>query len=576
MNSNENLATDLKNILGTKSKVTLITGAAAAGKTKLTLDLYNYFSSKAVGSAAIITPNSQTRSRILNLLKNGSQNKVLLSPKVFTLTSFFSKLFSATDIQAKQISNFDKYLHIEKIIKNLNQSGRIAACNKIVDKPGLISSLVKSIAEIKRLGISPEQLIETFSDNISKYSDLVLVYSEYQRYLRENNLYDSEGQDWLVKLFLDNTPKLSDSFLKQAGLCGVVSILFDGFTDFSSTQLDIIKLLSTSISQTFITLPTSQDDRKTLWSWSNKTRLKIKNKFKNFLSEVSLNPRKKNTIINKIFSDSQSKSDLSNVTIVSASGQAGEVRSAALQIKKILLNPETSSDTVGIIARNLDDYFPIIENLFRQAKIPVRKNVIKLSQVPVIKFIVKIIKLHTMKFDHNAFIDIINSSYFSPSISDDKNNKTIFDAIAFIRKNNLTNLYDKKNINKHKSDEIDFINTTLDLIAELKTADDLMQSKLFKSLYQTVLNNDDPEQVSLDIKALNQLNSLLENYIDEPALNVVKNLNTISITRSAAIGAVDVNSVIDSKNIRWDHTIILGVSEGQFPAKLNQGIFLLI
>jgi ATP-dependent helicase/DNAse subunit B len=215
-------------ILASHARVLLLCGPAASGKTSAAIDLYRHFRETDGRPACILlAPNAPAAADLRRRLLAAEASGVLIQPQVMSFAALGGRILAATDRSARTVGPLQRYLLLRQILNELNRSGRLRALGPVTDTPGIITALDRSIAELKRAAVAPEDLARAVGDRKDKTADLLAVYREYQRRLRRENLSDVEGTMWLARLALQD---LAGQPVDQLGLPGVRAIVADGFT----------------------------------------------------------------------------------------------------------------------------------------------------------------------------------------------------------------------------------------------------------------------------------------------------------------------------------------------------------
>jgi len=113
------------------------------------------------------------------------------------------------------------------------------------NRPGFIQVLRRLIDEFKAAQISPDTLAAAATQ--PRLRELAQIYARYQLRLRQQNWADGPGLDWLAINMLQSNPG-SDIAANWPLL------IFDGFDNFTTLHLTLLKILAERAGKTIITL----------------------------------------------------------------------------------------------------------------------------------------------------------------------------------------------------------------------------------------------------------------------------------------------------------------------------------
>ncbi|EOD00239.1 PD-(D/E)XK nuclease family protein [Caldisalinibacter kiritimatiensis] len=299
-----------------------------------------------------------------------------------------------------KIDDATKETIISNIAIELYESGKINYYKDLIDIEGFISSVSYIIGEIKRSLITPEE----FNSKISKepkYTEIGLIYSEYQRFLKDNNLIDK--QESFIKA-LESLNK------DQSFFDSLDCIMIDEFFDFRPHELQIIKEMTKSDIDIYINIPYKTNNKKTT---VNNT-LEILQDMSFEIQEIKQKSDK--NIFEKIGEDIfnvnhpvYEKSE--KLKLIKAPNRYLEVKKVCEEIKR-LTNKGLELNEIGIVVGNVDNYKDVLIKTLNEERIPsTLKEELKLIDIPLTKEIINLIELKLNNFDKDSVIKVIKSGY---------------------------------------------------------------------------------------------------------------------------------------------------------------------
>lgn len=321
------------------------------------------------------------------------------------------------------------------------------------------------------------------------------------------------------------------------------------------------------------------------------------------------------------------------LTFIAASGMEAEVLAVAARVKRMLLAGHSTGE-IAVVARNLDAYRPCIERVFRQCQIPVRSAPQALTDVPVVRYLLDVAALGPQfKFPH--VLRVIKNSYFRPQALGSYSAATAATAEMMIRHGNVLGgrpAYEQAAarlaakaaapVAAGDDDEEESAPQALRLGPIDCSAEDIRQAgqmlgRLFDlaakatdmpagngepqalaadaaaapavqparpseglgeliedlQLFAAAAEAGDGETIARDMAALQALQAALTEAgpmaRDLPSLRSA--LGSLSAPGARQESLVELLDVLDARPLRFDHVLVVGVNEGDFPQRLAEG-----
>ena len=583
-------------IAGAASPVVLLTGPAAAGKTGAALDLYRSVAGPSGQSRAVIlAPNAAASDDLRRRLLADSDTGVVIAPRVMTFTTLAQHILSrmnTDDPAARPLSSFQRHLMLRDIIDRLHADGELPGFEAVIDTRGIVTSVDDAIAELKRAAVEPEALAAAIDTDPAKQA-LVAVYRAYQTELHQRGAYDLEGLMWLTRAHLSDQAS-QDGERVTMGDADVIVV--DGFTDFTPTQREILRLLAIGRQRMLITLPYVEDRRRRLWHWTRRTLLALTETFGDGLSTVSAEPADRPEaapLWDALFEHDATPVDLpSGVSVIAAAGIDQEVAAAAVAVKRLLAGG-ASAGRIAVVARSLAEYAPVIKRIFADSDIPIRPPACALTEIPLIRHLLAAAALGP-DYHSETVLAVIGNSYFRPQALGDFDDRTVATAKALIRQANVLsgrNAYAlaaerlirraEQRVGAESDDDQSLAaNVLLRSVHRLQGADRMLQA-LFDlggedlpnlagrlQLARAACDQPDPDHIARDLRALAALAAALTAPdAGRPAHQLREALRAVPCPTTRTESLVDVLDCLDARACRYDHVFLLGLTEGQFPRR---------
>jgi len=604
--TNRELQEQIENAPG---PVVVLTGPAACGKTTAALDCYRKLASDDLSAGCmLLAPNAEAADHIRKRLLSESSSGTLVGARVNTFFRLAAGILASGGAPGRRISPFQRHLLLATIVDDLMTSGKLRALGPVADTPGLVVALDRAISELKRAAIDPEILAGAVRSGPPKERDLLEVYRAYQDRLQTDGLFDVEGQIWLARDRLKHS--LDDQTKDLPGLDGVSTLVVDGFTDFTPTQLEMLDLISQKDRRILITLPLDDDGRDRMWFWTQRTLNSIFSRFGPRASVIHAKPKppagpSPRSLCDTLFDlDAETTEPPENLEVISAPNIEAEVAAVARTIKRMLLK-NGDSGSIAILARSLETYNDTIQRVLSRHDIPVAQPSRSLSDIPVIRFGLDTAEAGS-QLSHTSVLRIISNSYFRPESLGPYGPTDAAVAELIVRQGNVLegrssyaqaadrlswlaarNAPDDEDPQTSGLLQLGPVEVTPDRIASaaamLEALFEAIESAngnplaLIDTLHisDAVMDLDDPDLVARDLRALAALDQVmgqLDQLPDSAGLRTALSQASCPGPRSESL--VDVLDVLDARALRYDHVFLIGLGEGHFPAKLTDSSLL--
>lgn len=593
----------LERILAARRRVVVLLGPAAVGKTNAALDFYRHFvDEKTPGGCLLLGPNAASVAAFRRRLLDESPNGIVLAPGVSTFAGLARRILSAAGAAPGSLSVFRRRLLLRRIVDELADNGELGELAGVGDTGGIVVVLDRAISELKRAAIDPETLGKAIGASARRCGDLLTIYRRYQQHLHDSDTYDVEGVMWQARDALAE----KDS---SAGLDGLAAVAVDGFTDFTPTQLDILRLAGRRMRRVLITLPVSEDGRARMWRWTRRTLNHIRRAFGADLEEIQI-PQPANAAgsspliaaAGKLFDRSASRTEAPKVLrIVAAPSIDAEVAAAARGVKCLLLGGAAAGD-IAVLVRSMDAYREPIERIFAQHDVPTPTWPIPLTDVPIIRYVLNVASLGG-EFAFRDVLGVIKSSYFRPGALGALGQETAATAEMLIREGDVLrgrgayaaaaerfaqrSRTDREDEDEDENFQLGAVSASprlvTDAAAMLEKLFDLAESvsghqglgELIDALEvdAAACEHGEAELIARDLRSLSALRGALTDLAGSGcrAAQLREALSAVACPPSRRESLVDVMDVLDARALRYRHVLLLGVCQGRFPYRFNDG-----
>ena len=528
----------------------------------------------------LLAPNGVTAERFqrqwLDESRDGDGVAVLLSPPIMTFAALAGRLLAGAGRPATPLSPAVRHQRLRQIVRELADAKSLRALGPGADTPGVIATLDRCIAELKRATVEPDDLDRAIRARAAatlkqdQQADLLAVYRRYQAFLNERNLVDVEGQMWLARTVLE------DPALPTPALADIEAVAVVGFTDFTPTQLHLLRRLSPRVKRLLVTLPHGQDSRIRMWRWTKRTRTQLRATFRAFgarLQTYALDaphgtgetPASRSPLaglaegvfdLAVAFGPQAARRPVpSGLTVIAAAGQEAELSAVARRVKRRLVDG-AGPGHIAVLARSLDDVAPTLERVFAEHRIPITPRGVPLMQSPPVRFLLDAAAVGegaggtSEPFHFCHVLRTLRSSYFRAGTLGDFDERTTVAAEALIREGNV--LYGRRTYahaaerlkaaltattaaDSKEADPDGPATTTTRLTASTMTPDDLTRAAaMLETLFDACEAATSPEGLLSLIERLALRRTIVEQASHRPmdAARIADDLRTLATLES--------------------------------------------
>jgi ATP-dependent helicase/DNAse subunit B len=338
----------------------------------------------------------------------------LVQPEILTLHQLFEHLYAPLQ-GPRLIDENSRIILLEGIVKGHLTSGRLFDQNPDLLAPALSAELAKMIEQLSAAGVSADDLDrrikgEDFSDK-QQVMLLIAVYRDYERELKDRNITDPAGMRAHIR-----------DHVASGALAGYTSIIIDGLHDAGRIETEI--LLKTAVREncTFLVQATSVA---LMTKASAFHPLRIT---KDFISLLGTSPeagghapgRNELFLSSVLFSDktfetsaAEAPDPLSfskDIRLLSTVNAREEVSLIAAGVKQSL-KQGTTPDSILVAFPGLDEYGPLVEEIFTDYGIPYNRALGRqLSSSPVAATVVSLLRACQEDFSGPSLVRIFSST----------------------------------------------------------------------------------------------------------------------------------------------------------------------
>jgi len=367
----------------------------------------------------ILVPSSRMKRMygrlFLDALRSLCGASALIQPEVQTLHQFFENLYAQLR-GPRLIDENTRLILLEGIVKERLTGNTLFSQSPDLLAPSLSSSLAKMIEQLSAAGAAPEDLFAKVKDadfiDKPQVQLLIDVYTRYMAVLEERNLTDPAGMcSRLLKEF------------DPSWLMPYRQIIIDGIQDAGKIEAGLLRKVAVCNNCTYLIDAPSPE---LLNSAKDFHPLRT---IKDFILSLDITPAQDGTTANSddlflataLFSEKPFEyvvknaptpsSFLKRINLLSVVNTREEVSLIARMVKKSIRSG-TLADTVLVAFPALDDYGPLVEEIFSDYGIPFNRALGRqLSASPVTTSMVSLLRACQENFSGPSLLRIFSSPF---------------------------------------------------------------------------------------------------------------------------------------------------------------------
>ncbi|MGD8238814.1 MAG: exodeoxyribonuclease V subunit gamma, partial [Armatimonadota bacterium] len=427
------------------AKVTILIGPPHTGKSAWAIERYiAAVAGRPPGphgddAALLLLPTARRAAEVQREVLADERIGALFDARIMTFPQFAQLLLTANHAEGAKISPMAERLILRQVVQELAAADKLPYLEQVKDYTGFIEALSQLIGELKRAAVDParfEEGLRAAGLDDQRSHDLAAIYAGYQMTLIARDVFDAEGLFWWARDILRRGDRRPFEELRE--------IIVDGFWDFTTTQLDVLKLLVDGVDTAAITL--ARDDAPEaaeLFEFTNRTLERLSDTFPDAAIEPGPGARVlesplehlggrlfRRTSVARVAGQpvdsstpASTGSDLpvphaeGSIHIMEAPGRRREVEEIAREIKTLVLCRKARPDEIAVVVRRVDEYADLLRTTFARYGIPlcVTRGLPALRR-PVVQTVLGIYAVVANDYRRDDVINLLNSNYvtFSP------------------------------------------------------------------------------------------------------------------------------------------------------------------
>jgi ATP-dependent helicase/DNAse subunit B len=330
--------------------VTLLLGPASGGKT----------------TAALRACAAHRQGRALLLVPGRPQQQALRQQVGCAVYQFYGLashiLHAASHPEMQRLRGVGRTLLLRDVVRDLRDAGRLPTFAAVAEKPGMLATLDRLIAEAQDAEVAPEALAAA---GLTPYdAELGAIFAAYRERLHVCGQFDTARRLELARETLHDPA--------HAGLLrGVGLLVVDGFDEFTSLQLSLLAALAAHLPHLLITLTSDPARPRPAHRRFNRTYQALVERLNPRIETLPVPYAGPLAPIEARLFDLDAAPIPADalpsaaVHIISAADREREVRAALRRVRR-LLDAGTPPAQVALLLRGAGPYVPLLHEVARE------------------------------------------------------------------------------------------------------------------------------------------------------------------------------------------------------------------
>ncbi|MFT9486412.1 MAG: PD-(D/E)XK nuclease family protein [Tepidibacillus sp.] len=354
-----------------------------------------------------LVPSGSLIPKVKEMLLDIKQPHVQKGIEVMTFDQMMRQIALNSE-HSKMLTPSEQELLVKHAVEQVHREKGIIHFYESMNKTGWLHQVEMWIGEIKRAGVTSDQLIALWQEDSQKNKELAWIYEAYHQLLQKYALIDHEESYYL---FLRQT-ELGESLHEYMG------VVTDQFYDFSPIQMQVLDKLG-GLGLDIIVHLAVDEQRPELFQWTLNTIdfltnlgfQQERNTEENQEMQSKVSPAI-NHLKKAIFFPFPEKIDAhQSVHLLAVPGNKREVEMVAAEIKSYALGQAIPLHEMAIIVPQMERYKVVIYEVMEKAGIPIRlAKRQRLIENPFVQAIISLLK--AMNGQKNDWLSMLVSPYF--------------------------------------------------------------------------------------------------------------------------------------------------------------------
>ncbi len=357
----------------------------------------------------VLTPSDLLRRR-LKILLSRERRLALLNVQLLTFHQLSLRLQAESGGAPLELRSD---LFLEEALRQIIRARQPGAAPfaGIEERAGGCAALWQTLRDLRDGWVDPTVALEALGEGhftrraSERTAELLVLLRAFQEFCREQKIADPSD---LARYAAELVP--ASNFLKQFS-----QIFYYGFYDLTQIQVDFFYAVARRFPTTlFFPLLAAQPSHD---AWSFAERF-----YERYIQGHNIEPAPAPPTVlpaaARLFDSVEARTYADfpehwRCRIASAFGVNDEVAAAAKEILRLVDDGKMQFHEIGVVARSLESYGPIVKDIFHRHRIPLAGTLEEpLAQAPLAKAVILLLNLPAKDFLRSQVIDLLSSPYF--------------------------------------------------------------------------------------------------------------------------------------------------------------------
>jgi len=337
----------------------------------------------------------------------------LLDPGVTTFAGFAAGVVRDGARPLRAISTLQRRRLVRHVIAQAASEGALQYFAPVGGSSGLVNLVDETISRLRRRDVSANEFARQHRRGAPRLRELAGLYVQYEQWLDQQQLIDAEG---MFRAARDRM--VADSAVGT----GIRLAVVDGFTDFTTPQLAMLRLLAERAQRVIITLPgeTGNGERRDLFARTIATRIQLVEELGAELQWEGALPSREawpalEHLRRNLFRSyrqlepvsAATRESLDRIEIIAASSVRAEIEEIARRVKGLLVGGAAPSEVV-VAFRSTFDVADRVRQAFDDFGIPYYLDASRrLNATPLVRSVLNVLRLEVEDWPYRRVLHVV-------------------------------------------------------------------------------------------------------------------------------------------------------------------------
>jgi ATP-dependent helicase/nuclease subunit B len=390
----------------TPLSVELLIGPPGSGKTEHCINkIQTLKAQQPLSHIWVLVPDSHNRAYFQRrLAKSGGAMGI----NVGTFSALFSDILEGNGVFTPVIPPALEHRLVAETIDQAYENGQLAHYAAIKRKPGFIHAMGNVFSEMRSAYVSPQQFLTYTKDAPPARRELALLYQGFLQRLDALNWIDRDGQIWNAIDLLQRDPHAA-AYIRL--------LIVDGFSAFAGARGQFLKSLSAQVGEVLITLPGAIGSNRPVHQGTSAEIEKLIALLSPQVTAIDTPPRLSPEIrhleAHALDPGEHPRIKTSAPILLEGHAQSEEAREALRWIKTLVLREGFALGDCAVFAADLPTYRPLLRAAAAEFGVKTHfSHPDSLANSSLVASLLSLLELPIQDFGTRALFNVLHAPYF--------------------------------------------------------------------------------------------------------------------------------------------------------------------